>query len=35
MQKIIKVIVIDDEHPYHSDTAIEGALGGFGVQIWD
>ncbi|KAJ5509676.1 hypothetical protein N7527_011819 [Penicillium freii] len=35
VQKIIKVIVIDDEHPYHSDTAIEGALGGFGVQIWD
>lgn len=35
MTKIVKVIVIDDREPSHTDEAIETALTGFDVEIWD
>lgn len=35
VEKIVKVMVIDDTEPSHSDQSIEDALGGFGVEIWD
>jgi hypothetical protein len=35
VQMIVKVMVIDDGVPSHSDSAIEEALGGFDVQVWD
>lgn len=35
MKKIIKVMVIDDGDPCHADSAIEDALKGFDVEVWD
>ncbi|KAK2591052.1 hypothetical protein QQS21_011266 [Conoideocrella luteorostrata] len=35
VQKIKKIVVIDDGDPCHSDEAIERALGGFDVLVWD
>ncbi|TGO47460.1 hypothetical protein BOTNAR_0524g00070 [Botryotinia narcissicola] len=35
VKSIIKVMVIDDGDPSHADSAIEGALCGFKVEIWD
>jgi cell division inhibitor SulA len=35
VKKIIKVIVIDDMQPSHSDSSIEKALQGFEVEVWD
>ncbi|KAI1878942.1 hypothetical protein JX265_003119 [Neoarthrinium moseri] len=35
VEKIVKVIVIDDEDPSHADASIEEALSGLGVEIWD
>ncbi|KAJ4015293.1 hypothetical protein NW766_005628 [Fusarium irregulare] len=35
VREIIKVIVIDDQHPAHADTAIVEALYGFRVVQWD
>jgi hypothetical protein len=35
VEKIMKVIVIDDTQPSHSDSSIEAALKGFEVEVWD
>ncbi|KAM0226770.1 hypothetical protein ACHAPO_012087 [Fusarium lateritium] len=35
VKKIVKVIVLDDQEPCHADSAIEDALIGFDVEIWD
>ncbi|KAI0969672.1 hypothetical protein F4678DRAFT_473528 [Xylaria arbuscula] len=35
VEKIVKVMVIDDADPSHSDASIEEALHDFGVEIWD
>ena len=35
VRKIIKIMVIDEDHPSHSDAAIEEALNGFDVEEWD
>ena len=35
VQRIIRVIVDDMSEPAHSDEAIEAALAGFKVEIWD
>jgi hypothetical protein len=35
VKKIVKVIVIDDGNPSHSDKAIIDALEGFEVEVWD
>lgn len=35
VRKIVKVMVIDDGTPSHSDAAIEDALRGLDVEIWD
>jgi hypothetical protein len=35
VQKIIKIMVIDDGNVSHSDAKIEEALSGFEVEIWD
>lgn len=35
VERIIKVMVIDDEDPPHADSSIEEALSGFQVEIWD
>ncbi|KAK3940099.1 hypothetical protein QBC46DRAFT_385990 [Diplogelasinospora grovesii] len=35
VQKIKKVVVIDDGEPCHSDEAIEDALRGLDVEVWD
>lgn len=35
VQRIIRVIVDDMVEPAHSDEAIEAALAGFKVEIWD
>lgn len=35
MQKIIKVMVIDDGNPSHADSAIEDAQRNFDVEVWD
>ncbi|KIW63767.1 hypothetical protein PV04_08745 [Phialophora macrospora] len=35
VKKIVKVMVIDDGNPSHSDAAIEDALRGLEVELWD
>ncbi|KAH6876438.1 peptidase S8/S53 domain-containing protein [Thelonectria olida] len=35
VQKIVKVILLDDRDPCHADSSIEEALKGFDVEIWD
>lgn len=35
VKRIIRVIVDDTQHPAHSNEAIEMALGGLKVEIWD
>ncbi|KAE8348515.1 peptidase S8/S53 domain-containing protein [Aspergillus coremiiformis] len=35
VEQIVKVMVIDNEHPHYADSTIEEALKGFDVQIWD
>lgn len=35
VKRVIRVIVDDKEQPAHSDEAIERALGGLDVEIWD
>jgi hypothetical protein len=35
VKKIFKVMVIDDGNPSHSDAAIEDALRGLEVEVWD
>ena len=35
VKKILKVMVIDDGDPSHSDASIEKALHRFGVEVWD
>ncbi|RBR13229.1 hypothetical protein FVER53590_25652 [Fusarium verticillioides] len=35
VEKIVKVIVLDDQEPCHADSSIENALKGFDVEIWD
>lgn len=35
VERIIKVMVIDDEDPPHADSSIEEALKDFQVEIWD
>ncbi|KAI0436566.1 hypothetical protein F4803DRAFT_541811 [Xylaria telfairii] len=35
VEKIVKVMVIDDADPSHSDASIEEALHDFGIEIWD
>ena len=35
VKKIVKVMVIDDGDPSHSDSSIEKALHRFEVEIWD
>jgi hypothetical protein len=35
VEKIVKVMVIDDAEPSHCDASIEEALRDFGVEIWD
>ncbi len=35
VEKIVKIMVIDDGDPSHSDASIEEALRGFEVEIWD
>jgi hypothetical protein len=35
VEKIVKVMVIDDGDPSHSDASIVEALRGFEVEVWD
>ncbi|KAI1825479.1 hypothetical protein F4861DRAFT_501270 [Xylaria intraflava] len=35
VEKIVKIMVIDDTDPSHSDASIEEALREFGVEVWD
>lgn len=35
VKKIIKVVVVDDGNPSHSDEAIEKALKPFEIEVWD
>ncbi|PYI14016.1 subtilisin-like protein, partial [Aspergillus violaceofuscus CBS 115571] len=35
VSRILRVIVDDILYPAHSDEAIEQAIGGFGVEVWD
>ncbi|KAJ3580497.1 hypothetical protein NPX13_g50 [Xylaria arbuscula] len=35
VEKIVKIMVIDDVDPSHSDASIEEALRDFGVEVWD
>jgi predicted metal-dependent peptidase len=35
VKKIVKVMVVDDGSPSHSDDAIQEALGGLEVEVWD
>jgi hypothetical protein len=35
VREILMVIVIDNGNPSHSDEAIERALQGFGIEVWD
>src|ERR1700744_5745080 len=35
VKKIVKVMVVDDGNPSHGDAAIEDALRGLEVEVWD
>ncbi|KAH6851065.1 peptidase S8/S53 domain-containing protein [Chaetomium sp. MPI-CAGE-AT-0009] len=35
VKKILKLTVVDDQEPSHTDSSIERALRGFDVEIWD